>query len=112
MKASGNLHRQRLFYEELARMRSEDVERLWVYRCKQFFKIDGVPEKMKVELASMHVYDKALVWHQQFSKKFGDNVPWDMYEQEARKRFGTMFEYPMVELKILKQDGNVQQYHV
>ncbi|GJY29504.1 hypothetical protein Tco_0405271 [Tanacetum coccineum] len=75
----------------------------WVYRCKQFFKNDGVPEKLKLELALMHVYDKALVWHQQFIKKYGDNVPWDIYEQEASKRFGAMFEDPMVDLKILKQ---------
>ncbi|GJX53221.1 hypothetical protein Tco_0281590 [Tanacetum coccineum] len=53
----------------------------WVYRCKQFFKNDGVPEKLKLELALMHVYDKALVWHQQFIKKYGDNVPWDIYQE-------------------------------
>ncbi|GJR07340.1 hypothetical protein Tco_0530324 [Tanacetum coccineum] len=52
----------------------------------------------------------ALVWHQQFIKKYGDNVPWDMYEKEALKRFGTVFEDPRVELKNLKQDGTVQQY--
>nr|GEX23318.1 transposon Ty3-I Gag-Pol polyprotein [Tanacetum cinerariifolium] len=76
-----------VFNEELARMRSgeDDVKGL-VYRCKQFFKIDGVSKEMKVELASMHVYDMALVWHQQFIKKYGDNVPWDMYEKKALKR--------------------------
>ncbi|GKD49658.1 hypothetical protein Tco_1278634 [Tanacetum coccineum] len=58
----------------------------------------------------MQVYDKASVWHQQFIKKYGDNVPWDMYEKEALKRFGTVFEDHRVELKNLKQDGTVQQY--
>ncbi|GJW35690.1 reverse transcriptase [Tanacetum coccineum] len=34
-----------------------------------FFKIDNVQEQMKIDLAAMHVYDKALNWHQQFVKK-------------------------------------------
>ncbi|GJT06736.1 hypothetical protein Tco_0841198 [Tanacetum coccineum] len=34
---------------------TEDVKG-WVYRCKQFFKIDGIEEARKVELASMHLF--------------------------------------------------------
>nr|GEW60586.1 retrovirus-related Pol polyprotein from transposon 17.6 [Tanacetum cinerariifolium] len=33
----------------------------WVYRCKQFFKVDGVPDERKIQLASMHLFDAALV---------------------------------------------------
>nr|GEU89025.1 gypsy/Ty3 retroelement polyprotein [Tanacetum cinerariifolium] len=69
---------------DFAKFHGDDVKGL-VYICKQFFKIDGVSKEMKVELASMHVYDKALVWHQQFIKKYGDNVPWDMYKKSTEK---------------------------
>ena len=58
----------------------------------------------------MHVYDKALVWHQQFIKRYGENSPWEVYEQEALKRFGSVFEDPMMELKNLKQTSIVQHY--
>nr|GEV78571.1 hypothetical protein [Tanacetum cinerariifolium] len=46
-----------------------------------------------------------------FIKKYGDNVPWDIYDQEALKRFEVMFEDPMVKLKNLKLDGTVQHYY-
>ncbi|GJS58032.1 putative mitochondrial protein [Tanacetum coccineum] len=66
---------------EFPKFKGEDVKG-WVYRCKQFFKIDGIEEERKVELASMHLYDQALVWHQQYVKKYGDRTPWVMYEEE------------------------------
>ena len=44
-----------------------------MFRCKQFFKIDGISDDSeKLELVSMHVYDRALVWHQQFCNRFGN----------------------------------------
>nr|GEX36020.1 TMV resistance protein N [Tanacetum cinerariifolium] len=64
----------------------------WVYRCKQFFKTDGIEEERKIELASMHMYDQALVWHQQYVKKYGDRTPWEMYEGEVVKRFVVFLE--------------------
>ncbi|GKB18974.1 gypsy/ty3 retroelement polyprotein [Tanacetum coccineum] len=66
---------------EFPKFNGEDV-RVWVFRCRWFFRIDSVPEKMKVELAAMHVYDRALV----------------------------CFEDPMVELKNLKQTNTIQSY--
>ena len=80
----------------------------WIFRCRQFFRIDNVPEEMKVEMTSMHVYDRALLWHEQFIKRFGEGSPWNLYEQEVLKRFGAAYEDPMVELKNLKQVGSVQ----
>nr|GEU48173.1 reverse transcriptase [Tanacetum cinerariifolium] len=90
---------------EFPRFNGDDV-RGWVYRYKQFFKIDGIEEERKAELASMHLYDQALVWHQQYVKKYGDRTPCEMYEGEVVKRFGAIYE----DLKILKQEGSVQQY--
>nr|GFA28851.1 hypothetical protein [Tanacetum cinerariifolium] len=52
----------------------------WVYKCNQFFKVDGVVNKRKVQLASMHMFDIALVWYQQYVKKYPDNTPWDHFE--------------------------------
>ncbi|GJX10084.1 retrotransposon-related protein [Tanacetum coccineum] len=94
---------------EIEALKNDDVKG-WVYRCKQFFKIDGIEEDMEVELASMHLYDQALVWHQQYVKKYGDRIPWEMYEGEVIKRFGAIYEDPIVDLKNLKQEGSVQQY--
>ncbi|GJU81351.1 hypothetical protein Tco_1283716 [Tanacetum coccineum] len=53
---------------EFLKFHGEDVKG-WVYRCKQLFKIDGIKEQRNVELASMHLYDQVLVWHQQYVKK-------------------------------------------
>ena len=92
---------------EFPRFDGNDVKG-WIFRCRQFFRIDNVPEEMKVELAAMHVCDRALLWHDQFIKRFGDGSPWNLYEQEVLKRFGAAYEDPMVELKILKQVGSVQ----
>ena len=99
----------RLSKVEFPRFNGDDVKG-WVYRCKQFFKIDGVMEDKKVELASMHLYDKALVWHQSYVKRFGEETPWEMYEEEVIKRFGALYDDPIVDLKNLKQDGSVQHY--
>nr|GEW28148.1 hypothetical protein [Tanacetum cinerariifolium] len=33
----------------------------------------------------MHVFDKALNWHKQFIKRFGENVTWEMNETEVKK---------------------------
>lgn len=53
----------------------------WIYRCQQFFDIDGIAEENKVRMASMHMFDKALSWHKQFIKINGEDVTWQVYEQ-------------------------------
>ncbi|GJV70376.1 reverse transcriptase [Tanacetum coccineum] len=82
----------------------------WVYRCKQFFKVDGVTDGRKVQLDSMHMVNAALVWYQQYVKKYTDNTPWVHFEVEMVKRFGVLYDDPIVELKNLKQTGSVQTY--
>nr|GEW76284.1 hypothetical protein [Tanacetum cinerariifolium] len=52
----------------------------WVYRCKQFFMVDGVVDERKVQLAYMHMFDAALFWYQQYVKKYPDNTPWEHFE--------------------------------
>nr|GEX01218.1 hypothetical protein [Tanacetum cinerariifolium] len=65
---------------EFLRFDGDDVKG-WVYRCKMFFKIDGIEEERK-----------------------------KMYEREVVKIFGVVYEDPIVDLKNLKQKGYVQQY--
>ncbi|GJU00585.1 putative mitochondrial protein [Tanacetum coccineum] len=89
---------------------SGDNVKDWVYRCKQFFQIDGVVDGRKVQLASMHMFDAALVWYQQYVKKYTENTPWEHFEVEVVKRFGVLYDDPIVELKNLKQTGSVQTY--
>ncbi|GJV12941.1 putative mitochondrial protein [Tanacetum coccineum] len=104
-----NLGYDRMTKIEFPKFSGEDVKG-WLFRCKKFFKIYGVDDRDKIELASMHMYDKALVWHQQFCKRFGENSSWEVDETEVLKRFDVVFEYPMMELKNLRQEGNVQNY--
>nr|GEW03098.1 hypothetical protein [Tanacetum cinerariifolium] len=93
----------RMSKTEFPKFHGEDVKG-WVYRCKYFLKIDEIKKERKVELAFMDLYDQALVWHQQYVKKYGDRTPWEMYEDEVVKRFGAIYEDPIVDLKNLKQE--------
>nr|GEV36521.1 reverse transcriptase domain-containing protein [Tanacetum cinerariifolium] len=76
----------------------------WFYRCKLFFKVDGVVDRSKVRLASMHMFDAALVWYQQYVKKYHDNTPYEHFEVEVVKRFRVLYDDPIVELKNIKDD--------
>ncbi|GJR56618.1 putative mitochondrial protein [Tanacetum coccineum] len=82
----------------------------WVYRCKQFFKVNEVPDGRMIQLASMHMFDTALVWYQQYVKRYPDNTLWEHFKVEVVKRFGVLYDDPIVELKNLKQTGSVQNY--
>nr|GEW58675.1 hypothetical protein [Tanacetum cinerariifolium] len=79
-------------------------------QCKQFFKVNGVVNGRKVMLASMHMFDAALVWYQQYVKKYHDNTPWDHFEVQVVKRFRVLYDDLIMKLKNLKQTGSVQTY--
>ena len=53
----------------------EDV-RNWLFRCEQFFRMDNIYDDEKVNLVSIHHYDKALLWHTQFMKLHNGFVEW------------------------------------
>nr|GEV99432.1 retrotransposon-related protein [Tanacetum cinerariifolium] len=99
----------KLIRNEFLKFSGDDVKD-WVYRCKQFFKVDGVPDGRKIQLASIHMFDVALVWYQQYVKKYPDNTLWEHFEVEVVKRFGVLYDDPIVKLKNLKQTGPVQHY--
>lgn len=88
----------------------EDVKG-WLYRCFQFFKVDEVEDDQKVQLESMHLYDKALAWHQQFVELTSEDVAWEVCQEVILKRFGSGYDDPLLELKNLRQQGTVQSYH-
>ncbi|GKE44531.1 hypothetical protein Tco_1471815 [Tanacetum coccineum] len=85
---------------EFPKFSGDDVKD-WVYRCKEFFWVDGVANERKVQLASMHMFGADLVWYQQYMKKYSDNIPWEHFEVEVVKRFGVLYDDPIVELKNL-----------
>ncbi|GJW18472.1 LysM domain-containing GPI-anchored protein 2 [Tanacetum coccineum] len=99
----------RLTRLDFPKFNGEDVKG-WLFRVQQFFAIDQIREDQKMRLVSMHLFDKALNWHLQFVKRFGENVPWNVYEAEILSRFGEVYDDPLVELKNLKQTTDVQSY--
>ncbi|GKB77902.1 hypothetical protein Tco_0944797 [Tanacetum coccineum] len=107
---NGNHSYGRMAKIESLKFSGENVKG-WIYRCNQFFKIDGIGERDKTVLASMHVYAKALIWHQQFCKRFSDECSWELYEKEAIKRFDFVFDDPLIDLKNSGKDGTIKDYH-
>ncbi|GKA30828.1 reverse transcriptase, partial [Tanacetum coccineum] len=46
----------------------------WAFRCDQFFSINNTPNEEKVKIVSVHLSDKALLWHGKFLCVNGENV--------------------------------------
>lgn len=92
---------------EFPKFNGTDVKN-WLYKCQQFFSVEDVD---KVKLASIHLYDSALVWHQQFEKLHDGAIAWPEYKAALLARFDTELEDPLSELKNLKYDTSVQKYH-
>nr|GEU83783.1 hypothetical protein [Tanacetum cinerariifolium] len=78
LEPNNTLYRK-LIRIEFPKFSGDDVKD-WVYRCKQFFKVDRVPDGRKIQLASMHMFDADIVWYQQYVKKYLDNTSWEHFE--------------------------------
>ncbi|GKA43026.1 hypothetical protein Tco_0735686 [Tanacetum coccineum] len=74
------------------------------------FLIDNTPPEEKVRIVSVHLSDKALLWHRQRVKTMRENVDWDVYKEEIIQIFCSVFEDPMVDLKNYKYDNNAKEY--
>ncbi|XP_020080220.1 uncharacterized protein LOC109703897 [Ananas comosus] len=97
---------------EFPRFDGEDLKG-WLYRCEQFFEIDGTAEDAKVKLATIHLEGRALQWHQIFMKsRLTRAIPsWEEYISTLSTRFRSdLFDDPMAELKGLRQIGSVLEY--
>ncbi|GJU78623.1 hypothetical protein Tco_1275693 [Tanacetum coccineum] len=81
---------------------SGDNVKDWVYRCKQFFQIDGVVDGRKVQLASMHMFDATLVWYQQYVKKYPDNTPWEHFKTGSVETYQEVFEALLNKVDLLE----------
>jgi len=108
---NGNFNFSRLSRVDFPRFDGEDVQG-WVYRCEQFFEVEGTPGNLKVRVASIQLTGKALIWHQSFMKGRNGVWPgWDEYKGAMAARFGIQpFDDPLAELMKLKQQGTVEQY--
>ncbi|GJX62542.1 reverse transcriptase [Tanacetum coccineum] len=82
----------------------------WVFRCEQFFLLEQTPDLEKVTLISIHLYDKAFLWHSQFVRTNGTNVTWEVYKKAILARFGNFYKDPMSELKNLKYETTAREY--
>ena len=85
---NGNLSFSRLSKVDFPRFDGVDVQG-WVYRCEQFFEVEGTPDSLKVKVASIQLTGKALIWHQSFMKGRNGIWPgWDEYKRAMTARFG------------------------
>ena len=73
--AGGQMQHSRVAKIDFPKFSGDDV-RGWLFRCEQLFLIDQVAEIDKVNLVSIHLYDKALLWHTQFMKLHNGFVEW------------------------------------
>lgn len=64
----------------------------------------------KVKIVSVHLFDKALLWHRQFINNNGENVSWNVYKEAIVQRFSFVFEDPMVALKNAKYEKSAKEY--
>ncbi|GJX40716.1 putative mitochondrial protein [Tanacetum coccineum] len=94
---------------EFPKFYRDDVQG-WMFRVKQFFSIDNVPEGDKIRTVSIDMYDTTLTWHLQFIKSHGETINWGVYEEAVLKRFGSVNEDPMAELKNLRYGSSMKDY--
>jgi len=112
--STGNFNHSlsRLARIEFPKFWGEDVPR-WTYKCEQFFEVDNIGEDMKVKIASIRLFGKALLWHQSFmkSRMIGGWPLWTEYRTVILSRFGSNpFDDPLSELMKWKQVGSIEQY--
>ena len=55
---------------DFPRFNGEDLNG-WIYRCQQFFDVDGTPPESKVKLAVINLEGRTLQWHQNWRKYKG-----------------------------------------
>ncbi|GJY85699.1 putative mitochondrial protein [Tanacetum coccineum] len=104
-----------------------DVVRGWFYKCEQFFEIDHVMDPHKVQLASIHLYDTASLWHRQFVKLMDENASWNSFKEglidkevtilsqkfclkAIMLRFGSAYDDPMGDIKNLRHTSTIEEY--
>ncbi|XP_071933241.1 uncharacterized protein [Coffea arabica] len=84
--------------------------REWVRKANKYFKISGVEEEMRSEVAELYFRDKADIWfHDVFNGK--EVIPWDELCNALCERFeGGSPEEAVEEFNKLMQTGSVADY--
>lgn len=84
----------------------------WLYKCSQFFELDGIEDPDRVKLVVIHLEGKTLLWRQTYVKRKGHVLPGrNKYVEDITIKFGDLYDDPMADLKVLIQNGTVQDYH-
>ncbi|XP_061340175.1 uncharacterized protein LOC133286741 [Gastrolobium bilobum] len=60
---------------------------LWIFKCEMFFRIQQIPEELKVELAGLRMEGAAASWFQWIHNS-GTVQHWDQFTLVVRQRFG------------------------
>nr|GEV00916.1 hypothetical protein [Tanacetum cinerariifolium] len=94
---------------EFPKFGGDDV-RGWLYKCEQFFEIDHGLDPHKVQLASIHLYDTASLWHRQFVKLMGESASWNSFKEAIMQRFGSPYDDPIGDIKNLRHTGSIKEY--
>ncbi|GKA46850.1 putative mitochondrial protein [Tanacetum coccineum] len=94
---------------EFPKFGGDDV-RGWLYKCEQFFLVDNVADNLKVQLASLHLFDVASIWNRQYTRPMGENVHWNNYRNAILQRFGNTFDDPVVEIKNVRHVTTIEDY--
>ncbi|PNX92266.1 retrotransposon-related protein [Trifolium pratense] len=107
---SQNLYATRISKVEFPRFNGKNV-RDWLYKCDQFFMLDGTPATEMVRLASIHLDGLALQWHLNYMRQKFDYYPtWQQYVSDVTTRFGDAYEDPLSALLQVKHTAKVQDY--
>ncbi|KAJ4802427.1 polyprotein [Rhynchospora pubera] len=80
----------------------------WLYKCEKFFQMAQIPERLKLEVATMHMQGKAETWVQGVVR---DGMFWEEFAQEVIDRFEPKTTMGLVgEFNKLKQLTDVESY--
>ncbi|PKA53356.1 RNA-directed DNA polymerase like [Apostasia shenzhenica] len=94
---------------EFPKFNGDDVKG-WLFRAERFFRLAGTAAESKVELASLYLEGKALVWHQTLIQYQEPKMDWSDFKEAMLERFGPLYDDPMSEIMKLRQEGDVQEY--
>ncbi|GKB70100.1 hypothetical protein Tco_0931512 [Tanacetum coccineum] len=79
---------------EFPKFYGDDVQG-WMFKVKQFFSRDNIPEGDRVRMVSIHMHDTTLTWHLQFIESHGET---GMEEEELLEEDESdMIEYELSE---------------
>lgn len=84
--------------------------RTWIKKCVKNFSLCKIPEEQKVDLASLHMTDKAEVWVSNYLA-IKKNVDWSEFVIDLSARFKDEIGLSVVEqFNKLQQTGSIEDY--